>query len=44
MELARAFRFGGNVNEAFQYGLTKIIERFEGAEAAGMKKNGEVLV
>jgi AcrR family transcriptional regulator len=26
MELGRAFRFGGNVNEAFQYGLTKIID------------------
>jgi AcrR family transcriptional regulator len=26
MELARAFRFGGNVNEAFQFGLTRIID------------------
>jgi len=25
MELAKSFRFGGNVNDAFQYGLTKII-------------------
>jgi len=26
MELARTFRFGGNVNEAFQYGLTKTLD------------------
>ena len=26
MELAQAFRFGGNVNQAFEYGLTKIVE------------------
>jgi AcrR family transcriptional regulator len=26
MELAKAFRFGGNLNEAFQYGLTKLLD------------------
>ena len=26
VELVRTFRFGGNVNEAFEYGLTKIID------------------
>ncbi len=26
MELARTFRFGGSVNEAFEYGLKKVIE------------------
>jgi AcrR family transcriptional regulator len=26
MELARTFRLGGNVNEAFQYGLTKTLD------------------
>jgi AcrR family transcriptional regulator len=26
MELSKTFRFGGNVNEAFQYGLTKMID------------------
>jgi AcrR family transcriptional regulator len=26
MELAKTFRFGGNVNDAFQYGLTKIVD------------------
>jgi AcrR family transcriptional regulator len=27
IELAQAFRFGGNVSEAFEYGLTTIIDR-----------------
>ena len=26
MELAKTFRFGGNVQEAFQYGLTKMLD------------------
>jgi hypothetical protein len=26
MELAKAFRFGGSVPEAFQYGLTKVLD------------------
>ncbi len=26
MELAKTFRFGGNVQEAFQYGLTKVLD------------------
>jgi len=32
MELARTFRFGGNVNEAFQYGLTKIVDGLRNRE------------
>jgi AcrR family transcriptional regulator len=44
MELARAFRFGGNVNEAFQYGLTKIIESLLREQKPRDEENREVLV
>jgi AcrR family transcriptional regulator len=44
MELARAFRFGGNVNEAFQYGLTKIIESLLREQRRRDGENREVLV
>jgi len=33
MELARTFRLGGNVNEAFQYGLTKTLDGLLAEEA-----------
>jgi len=44
MELARAFRFGGNVNEAFQYGLTKIIESLLREQSRRDGENRNVLV
>jgi len=42
MELARTFRFGGNVNEAFQYGLTKIIDSLLREKGKQETSNGEV--
>jgi len=44
MELARAFRFGGNVNEAFQYGLRKIIQSLLREQGRPDGENSEVLV
>jgi AcrR family transcriptional regulator len=44
MELARAFRFGGNVNEAFQYGLTKIVDSLVRQQARRDGANSQVLV
>jgi AcrR family transcriptional regulator len=42
MELARTFRLGGNVNEAFQYGLTKIIDSLLREKGRHETSNGEV--
>jgi AcrR family transcriptional regulator len=44
MELARTFRFGGSVNEAFEYGLKKIIQSLLREQNRRDGANSEVLV